>query len=105
MNKIMNFHPSESPTDFNVIKSYAFTRLMIQDGRTDLHTYQMALLDLAWDKGYTIHIWYQTDKCYMFDEFYPGRYVYGKELRKEHNLGRLWTGAALGDHLITGYKA
>lgn len=104
MNKIINFHPSVAPDCFDVNKVYAPMRLLIKDGLSNLHTYQMALLDYAWERGYTIHIWYNTGTTYQFDEFYPGRYVYGKELRKEHNFGRLWIGGALGDHVISGYR-
>ncbi|ARB11619.1 hypothetical protein CB7_145 [Pectobacterium phage vB_PatM_CB7] len=104
MTKIINFHPDVAPDEFNVIHNYAPARELIRRGADGVHTSQMALLDLAWDFGYSIHIWYRTDSGYIFDEFYPGCYVYGKELRKEHSMQRLWVGGALGDHGITGVR-
>lgn len=102
---IVNFHPCEAPTRFNVHSSFSYTDYLIfKEGLNDVHTYQMALLDRCWDKGMTIRIWYQDEDCYKYDEFKPGMQVYGKALRPEHNLYRLWVGGALGDHVINGFR-
>lgn len=104
MNKVINFHPGTPLREFNIDHHYVTVKDLIAWDKGNIHTSQMALLDRAWDAGYTIHIWYRTDQGYTFDEFYPGRHVYGKELRKEHSMQRLWVGGALGDHLVTGYR-
>lgn len=102
---IVNFHPSDAPTRFNVHSSFSYTDLLIfKEGLNDVHTYQMALLDRCWEKGLTIRIWYQDEDGYKYDEFKPGMSVYGKILRREHNLYRLWVGGALGDHMVSGFR-
>lgn len=102
---IVNFHPSDAPTRFNVHSSFSYTDLLIfKEGLNDVHTYQMALLDRCWEKGLTIRIWYQDEHGYKYDEFKPGMSVYGKVLRREHNLYRLWVGGALGDHVVSGFR-
>lgn len=102
---IVNFHPSDAPTRFNVHSSFSYTDLLIfKEGLNDVHTYQMALLDRCWAKGLTIRIWYQDVDCYKYDEFKPGMSVYGKVLRQEHYFYRLWVGGALGNHVITGFR-
>lgn len=104
MDKIINFHPNVAPSAFNVICSYVPTAQLIAWGDDGIHTYQMALLNSAWDAGYTIRIWYRTDKESTFDEFYDGGYVHNTQLRKEHNIQKLWAAGVLGKHLVTGYK-
>lgn len=106
MTKTVNFHPNEAPLRFNVHGSFGHSDFLIfKECLDNVHTYQMALLDRAWEKGLNIRIWYQDVDMYTFTQFKHGDSVYGKELRKEHNFYRLWVGGALGDHLITGFKS
>lgn len=106
MYKIVNFHPSEAPLRFNVHSSFGYSEYLIfNEGLDDVHTYQMALLDKAWEQGSVVRIWYQ-DKYgyYVYDQFSYGMHLpSGKQLRKEHSLFRLWISSALGEHLRTGY--
>lgn len=106
MSKTVNFHPDSAPLRFNVHGPFGYSDLLIfKEGLDNVHTYQMALMDRAWEKGMTIRIWYQDVDCYTYEEFKYGTVAYGKELRKEHNFYRLWVGGALGDHLITGFRS
>lgn len=105
MSRIVNFHPNEAPLRFNVHGSFGYSDYVIfKEGVNDVHTYQMGLLDRAWERGLIIRIWYQDVDLYTYVEFKHGDVAYGKELRKEHNFYRLWVGGALGNHLITGFK-
>lgn len=105
MSKIVNFHPSEAPLKFNVHGSFGHSELLIfRCDNTDVHTYQMALLDKVWEEGATVRIWYQGWDGYTYDEFRYGISLpSGKVLRKEHSLFRLWISSSLGEHLRTGY--
>lgn len=106
MTKIVNFHPTCAPLRFNVHGSFGYSNYLIfKEGLDDAHTYQMALMNRAWEKGMTLRIWYLDVDYYTFTEFNHGDVVYGKELRKEHNIYRLWVSGALGEHLTSGFKS
>lgn len=105
MSKIVNFHPNEAPLRFNVHSSFGYSNFLIfKERHNDVHTYQMALLNRAWDNGMTVRIWYQDHDCYTYDEFTHGQVVCDKFLRNEHNLLKLWISGALGEHTVTGFK-
>lgn len=103
MMRVVNFHPGEAPIAFNVHGSFGYSaHLIFEEGLDDIHTYQMALLEQAWERGLVIRIWYLDQGLYEYDEFTHGCFVNGKELRRHHNMLRLWSGRALGEHLVKG---
>lgn len=108
MPKIASFHPEDAPTKFgHVLASYAMSKIFLDSHPTvEVHTHQMGLLPEAWERGFTIRIWYQGLESYTYDEFKVGDFTpSGKVLRKEHNMFRLWVSGALGEHLSQGYSS
>lgn len=61
----------------------------------EVHTTQMSLLNLAYDRGYDVYLVDRTNTDILLVK--PGGYAGDKVLRRGHNILKLWMAGAFGD--------
>lgn len=93
------FYPFSNYKDGQLLTGYGETEFAFgaaTDG-DDIHTAQMCFLNKAWDEGYAVFI---INSSGIPVYIHNGMKGVDKELRREHNLFRLWQGGALGNRLL-----
>ncbi len=67
---------------------------------TNVITTQMGLLDIAWDHGYDVYIVNNESKIIFIDIDNQESLNISRQLRREHNLYKMWRAGALGDQFL-----
>ncbi len=67
---------------------------------TNLITTQMALLDIAWEHDYDVYIVNNDSKIVMIGLENQEHLNLSRQLRREHNLYKMWRSGALGDQFL-----
>jgi hypothetical protein len=67
---------------------------------TNLITTQMALLDIAWDHDYDVYIVNNDSKIVMITLENQEHLNISRQLRREHNLYKMWRAGGLGDQFL-----
>lgn len=84
-------HPDYEIENKSVTYSHNSTRILINSGYHDIHTYAISALDFAYllDKDYAIFL-YENGRHFQIKE---GRVVAtDREIRKAHDISRIWIG-------------
>lgn len=93
------FYPFSDYKDGALLTGYGETDCAFHDAKDGdhVHTSQMCFLNKAWDEGYAVFI---INSIGIPVYIHNGMKGVDKELRKEHNLFRLWQAGALGNLLL-----
>lgn len=94
------FYPYKNNLGDKIIESYDDTKLAIDKGESIIHTYSMAnfSMDLI-DKGYRIYL---VSKNLRFIRIQEHMYELNKDLRKSHNILKMFLAGVFNDLLENG---
>lgn len=97
--KMAMFYPFSDYKDGQLLTGYGETEFAFDAAKDGdhVHTSQMCFLNKAWEEGYAVFI---INGIGLPVYIHNGMKGVDKELRKEHNLFRLWAAGALGNHLL-----
>lgn len=97
--KLAIFYPFSNYEDGELSTGYAETMWKFEtcSEHGSVHTSQMCFLTQAWESDYVVFI---VNSIGIPIRIQNGMKGVDKELRKEHNMFRLWQGGALGNLLL-----